>query len=137
MLFEIVSDFLLATSPFYFYISLFLSALAVLKFIHFDLHHYLHHNIYSKRAHTIDIHVLHFENQVEQVSEIRDWIAQKIKRIESPDDDTDGHPLPLNTLLTHFRGGILWKKDLYSHFLRNMASSRSFFLFSWRGVREI
>ncbi|HLR09555.1 MAG TPA: hypothetical protein VK136_09940 [Bacillota bacterium] len=94
MAFELLYELLNETSPFYFYFSLFLSALGAIKWIQFDHWHKFigQRYVYTKETHAIQIQSAPVQKSINETTDIMDWMIKKAKRFDAPDDDTDDHP---------------------------------------------
>src|SRR5699024_8588756 len=116
MAFELLYELLNETSPFYFYFSLFLSALGAIKLIQFDhLHKFIGHRyVYTQEAHAIQIQSAPVQESIGETTDILDWIVKKAKRFDAPDDDTDDHSFSFFKTTRKKRGGASWSKNLYS-----------------------
>lgn len=129
MLLEFLSECITDTSLFYFYLSLFLSAIGALSLVHIHFHHYVNaHTVYTKKSNMFTLHAMPTVESVGDVTAIRNWLVRKIKRMEGPDDDADSDSFFLFNPLDEKQGGQSWKQNLYSHPLKNM-DSLALFLF--------
>ncbi|PAV29662.1 hypothetical protein CIL05_09825 [Virgibacillus profundi] len=118
ILFDILSDF----SLLYFYVSIILSIFCAYQITHFSLFNIKKMNeCYTREHHSIQARQIPLVSVVGEVIEKRDWLTNKTKRIEAPDDDAEIHSFSLVNKRTIKRGGQQWKNILYSLSLKNIA----------------
>ena len=135
MFFELIHEVFNEVSPFYIYISLCLTMFSFEGF-QFTLKNKMNKNhLYIRHCHEVQFHLLPKLEDTPAMTEIRNWITTKTKRMDAPDDDTDGHAFSLR-LEKKIRGGFIWK-HLYSHSLGNIVLfSLSFSLLFWQVAAE-
>ncbi|WP_284139602.1 MULTISPECIES: hypothetical protein [unclassified Virgibacillus] len=119
MFMELLTELINETSPFYFYLSIMLSAISSMHFIHLDMHRFVteHNKFYTKKASLVDCQPARERKPLGEISEVQHWIFQKAMRMDGPDDDTDGNSFCFFNQLKKKQGGsqLQWQKNLYSH----------------------
>ncbi|WP_093210283.1 hypothetical protein [Sediminibacillus albus] len=127
MFIELLNEVLNEASPFYFYVGFFLAAYCAFSFSFMSMplraksKEAVTRNYYATRFRLLPI-----ETRLGEIAEILDWITEKSKRKEGPEDDSDNHFLSF-TKQNQKRGGEQWTNILYSHSLKNIALSSSFY----------
>ncbi|MDY0395862.1 hypothetical protein ACFSMW_00870 [Virgibacillus halophilus] len=119
---ELLTEFINDVSPFYFYLSILLSAVSVLHIANVHLHRFVNDQGFYAQGQAPKIQLPPIPEPIGEITGIRNWITLKVKRTEAPEDDTDSDPIRKNTAyLFILRGGLRWKINLYSLSLKNMA----------------
>ncbi|MFD1361228.1 hypothetical protein [Lentibacillus salinarum] len=122
MIIEILHELFADTSPFYVYFSICLSVIGTINLTQFDLHQFIGHaHVYTRESHAIQIQSAPIQASIGEATDIMDWIVQKAKRIDAPDDDTDDHTLSFFKTTMKKRGGPRWNEHLYSRLPKNIA----------------
>lgn len=119
---ELLTEFINDISPFYFYLSILLSAVSVLRIANVHLQRFVSNQNFYGQGQAPKIQNPPIPEPIGEISGVRSWITLKVKRIEAPEDDTDSDPIRKN--ISHLftqRGGLRWKINLYSLSLKNMA----------------
>ncbi|WP_156288684.1 hypothetical protein [Oceanobacillus salinisoli] len=120
MLLEIINELLNELSPFYCYLSVFIS-IVYLERIRFEWQqHGLENQLYIRKCHEVEFRLLPKQKCIPRIIEIRNWITTKTKRIEAPDDDSEAPSFSFIHSI-QLRGGKQWKQNLYSLSLKNIA----------------
>ncbi|WP_249870665.1 hypothetical protein [Oceanobacillus saliphilus] len=120
MFIELLSEFLNEFSPIYIYLSLLISVL------HFEFgqlneqNRLFKNDWYAQKSNTLQFQMTSFPEMNVAAITIRNWIANKTKRIETPDDDKEDSSFSI-FYSTKNRGGQKWKQHLYSPNLRIIA----------------
>ncbi|RDW17576.1 hypothetical protein CWR48_13720 [Oceanobacillus arenosus] len=126
MLLELLNELLSDFSPIYLYLS-FLLSVVYFDYIQLDLRCTVYKNhAFIRKSHALKIQSLPKQQPITGVIKIHNWLTNKTKRIEIPDDDNDPHSNSTSTLDKN-RGGQQWKKHLYSRSLKNISLSSCFF----------
>lgn len=127
MILELLSELFAdtSTSPLTFYVTIFLSVIGPIKFSQFGLHKFIGHaHVYTRKSHAIQSQSAPIQESIGETTDIMDWIVQKAKRIDAPDDDTDDNNFSFFQAMMKKRGGQPWNEHLYSHSTKNIALSR-------------
>ncbi|RDW19730.1 hypothetical protein [Oceanobacillus chungangensis] len=112
---ELLSDF----SPIYLYLS-FLLSVVYFDYIQLDFRCSIDKNhAFIRRSHALKVDSLPIQQPISGAIEIHNWLTNKTKRIEIPDDDNDAHSNSTFSIDKN-RGGQKWKKHLYSRSLKNI-----------------
>ncbi|GAB4071887.1 hypothetical protein GCM10028778_00170 [Barrientosiimonas marina] len=121
MITELLYELFVDTSPVYLYVSVFLSVIGTINLAQLDLHqnHELAH-VATRKSHAIRIQAAPVQESIGESTAIMDWIVQKAKRIDAPDDDTDDHTFSFFKTITKKRGGAQCNAHLYSQLLKNI-----------------
>ncbi|MCM3400359.1 hypothetical protein [Oceanobacillus profundus] len=119
MLVELLSELFNEFSPIYFYIGLLLS---IIPLRIYNQPNTYQTDVYLRRSHALQFQLLSLPDLTATALDIRNWITNRTKRIEVPDDNEED-----SSSLVFYRyknlGGLKWKQLLYSSKLKNIASS--------------
>ncbi|MDY0406411.1 hypothetical protein P5G51_014335 [Virgibacillus sp. 179-BFC.A HS] len=119
---ELLTEFINDISPFYFYLSILLSAVSVMHIANVHLQRFMHKANFYTEGQAPKEQAPPVPEQINDTRGVRNWITLKVKRMEAPKEDAD---LPsksaTNSLMFIFQGGLRWRKNLYSLSLKNMA----------------
>jgi hypothetical protein len=127
MLLEFLYESLSDLSPLYLYLSVLLSMIFALRFMPFFMESFAENSkLYRQKLHARKAKLVQMQAPKTVLIEKRNWLSRKTKRIEAPDDDTDSESFLLQAI-NKKQGGTTWKSNLYSHSLRNIALSESFY----------
>lgn len=122
MFFDLISELINNTSPFYLYVGLLWSMVGALQLINMDMHEFRkHHYLYVKNVNTIQVDTALIQEPVVRNDAVITWLTHKTKRIETPDDDSDDDSSSISKPIIKIRGGLFWKNKLYSRPLENIA----------------
>ncbi|WP_337019606.1 hypothetical protein [Oceanobacillus massiliensis] len=120
MLIELLSDLLNECSPIYLYLSL-LVTIIQFELIQLDDHNKMFKNdVQTRKSHALRFQLLPLQKINAAMIDIRNWIANRTKRIEIPDDDKEDPSFSISHSNIN-RGGVTWKQLLYSPNLKNIA----------------
>ncbi|ALX49628.1 hypothetical protein [Lentibacillus amyloliquefaciens] len=122
MIIELLYELLADTSPFYFYFSIVMSVIGTIKITQFNLYKFIGHtHVHTKHSHSIEIQSAPNQESIGETTDVMDWIVQKAKRVDAPDDDTDHHAFSFFNVIMKKRGGHRWNENLYSLLRTNIA----------------
>ncbi|AXI08545.1 hypothetical protein CUC15_06260 [Oceanobacillus zhaokaii] len=118
---ELLSDF----SPIYLYLS-FLLSVVYFDYIQLDFRCAIDKNhAFIRKSHALKLDSLPRQQPISGAIKIHNWITNKTKRIEIPDDDNEAYSNS-NISKDKIRGGQKWKKGLYSRSLKNIKLASCF-----------
>ncbi|WP_339229023.1 hypothetical protein NSQ77_04265 [Oceanobacillus sp. FSL K6-2867] len=118
MLIELLSELFNEFSPIYFYIGL---LLAIIPIRIYNQPNTYQTDVYIRKSHALQYQLLSVPELTATILEIRNWLTHKTKRIEIPDDNEEDSSS--FDFCYKNQGGLIWKQNLYSPHLRNIALS--------------
>ncbi|MBU5467572.1 hypothetical protein KQI49_12155 [Virgibacillus sp. MSJ-26] len=122
MFFDLLSELINNTSPFYLYVGLLWSMVGALQLINMDMHKFRkNHYLYVKNVNTFQVDTTLIQEPMVGNDAVITWLTHKTKRIETPDDDSDVDSSSISKQIIKIRGGLFWKNKLYSRPLENIA----------------
>lgn len=119
---ELTNQLLIDMTPIYIYVSFFLSMMYVYHGFALSTGMRQQQEMLMQKWHAAEFSLLPDTGQLVVHMEIRNWINGKKKRLDAPDDDTDGDSFSEFLTTNKILGGLQWKESLYSPSLLNIVS---------------
>lgn len=105
------------------YVGVLWSMVGALQLINMDMDRFKkHQHLYVKHTYRFQASTALIQEPIVIDMDIKTWLIHKMKRLESPDDDSDDDSFSLFNHNQEIRGGKHWTINLYSHSLKNIVS---------------